>query len=64
MKSAEAIQTALDLPVDLKHRKIRVNVISPGPIDTPIFSAAGKGEVTNIKHDVINNLRFRSVISE
>jgi NAD(P)-dependent dehydrogenase (short-subunit alcohol dehydrogenase family) len=24
--------------VDLKHRKIRVNAISPGPIDTPIFS--------------------------
>ena len=23
---------------DLKHRKIRVNAISPGPIDTPIFS--------------------------
>lgn len=23
--------------VDLKHRKIRVNAISPGPIDTPIF---------------------------
>jgi NAD(P)-dependent dehydrogenase (short-subunit alcohol dehydrogenase family) len=26
--------------VDLKQRKIRVNVISPGPIDTPIFSSA------------------------
>jgi NAD(P)-dependent dehydrogenase (short-subunit alcohol dehydrogenase family) len=26
--------------VDLKHRKIRVNAISPGPIDTPIFSSA------------------------
>jgi NAD(P)-dependent dehydrogenase (short-subunit alcohol dehydrogenase family) len=25
--------------VDLKHRKIRVNAISPGPIDTPIFSS-------------------------
>jgi NAD(P)-dependent dehydrogenase (short-subunit alcohol dehydrogenase family) len=24
--------------VELKHRKIRVNAISPGPIDTPIFS--------------------------
>lgn len=23
--------------VDLRHRKIRVNAISPGPIDTPIF---------------------------
>jgi NAD(P)-dependent dehydrogenase (short-subunit alcohol dehydrogenase family) len=26
--------------VDLKQRKIRVNAISPGPIDTPIFSTA------------------------
>ena len=25
--------------VDLKHRKIRVNTISPGPIDTPIFDS-------------------------
>lgn len=25
--------------VDLKHRKIRVNAISPGPIDTPGFSS-------------------------
>ena len=27
--------------VDLKQRKIRVNAISPGPIDTPIFSTRG-----------------------
>jgi len=26
---------------DLKHRKLRVNVISPGPIETPIFHKAG-----------------------
>jgi NAD(P)-dependent dehydrogenase (short-subunit alcohol dehydrogenase family) len=26
---------------DLRHRKIRVNVISPGPIETPIFNKAG-----------------------
>jgi NAD(P)-dependent dehydrogenase (short-subunit alcohol dehydrogenase family) len=26
---------------DLRHRKIRVNAISPGPIETPIFSKAG-----------------------
>jgi NAD(P)-dependent dehydrogenase (short-subunit alcohol dehydrogenase family) len=26
---------------DLKQRKIRVNVISPGPIETPIFNKAG-----------------------
>jgi len=29
---------------DLKARKIRVNVISPGPIDTPIFGKAGLTE--------------------
>jgi NAD(P)-dependent dehydrogenase (short-subunit alcohol dehydrogenase family) len=26
---------------DLRHRKIRVNVISPGPTETPIFNKAG-----------------------
>jgi NAD(P)-dependent dehydrogenase (short-subunit alcohol dehydrogenase family) len=26
---------------DLKHRKIRVNVLSPGPIETPIFHKGG-----------------------
>jgi NAD(P)-dependent dehydrogenase (short-subunit alcohol dehydrogenase family) len=30
--------------VDLKHRKIRVNVISPGPIDTPMFSSVVQSE--------------------
>jgi NAD(P)-dependent dehydrogenase (short-subunit alcohol dehydrogenase family) len=30
--------------VDLKHGKIRVNAISPGPIDTPIFSSAKQSE--------------------
>ncbi len=29
---------------DLKQRKIRVNVISPGPIDTPIFNTMGLTE--------------------
>jgi NAD(P)-dependent dehydrogenase (short-subunit alcohol dehydrogenase family) len=29
---------------DLKDRKIRVNVISPGPIDTPIFESLGTEE--------------------
>jgi NAD(P)-dependent dehydrogenase (short-subunit alcohol dehydrogenase family) len=27
---------------DLRHRQIRVNVISPGPIETPIFHKAGR----------------------
>ncbi len=30
--------------VDLKHRKIRVNAISPGPIDTSIFNSAVQTE--------------------
>jgi NAD(P)-dependent dehydrogenase (short-subunit alcohol dehydrogenase family) len=30
--------------VDLKHRNIRVNVVSPGPINTPIFRSAGQNE--------------------
>jgi NAD(P)-dependent dehydrogenase (short-subunit alcohol dehydrogenase family) len=30
--------------VELKHRKIRVNAISPGPIHTPIFSSAVQNE--------------------
>jgi NAD(P)-dependent dehydrogenase (short-subunit alcohol dehydrogenase family) len=30
--------------VDLKHRKIRVNAISPGPIDTPGASSLVQGE--------------------
>ena len=29
--------------VELKHRKIRVNAISPGPIDTPGLSAGFSG---------------------
>src|SRR6266498_1003655 len=30
--------------VELKHRKIRVNTISPGPIDTPIFNGLAQSE--------------------
>ena len=30
--------------VDLKHRKIRVNAISPGPIDTPMTRSMIQGE--------------------
>jgi len=30
--------------VELKHRKIRVNAVSPGPIDTPIFNGLAQSE--------------------
>jgi NAD(P)-dependent dehydrogenase (short-subunit alcohol dehydrogenase family) len=41
--------------VDLKHRKIRVNTISPGPIDTPMFSSLGSGEqVEQLKTSVLS----------
>lgn len=30
--------------VDLKRRKIRVNAVSPGPIDTPMFRSTGQNE--------------------
>jgi NAD(P)-dependent dehydrogenase (short-subunit alcohol dehydrogenase family) len=30
--------------MDLRHRKIRVNTISPGPIETPSFDKSGKRE--------------------
>jgi NAD(P)-dependent dehydrogenase (short-subunit alcohol dehydrogenase family) len=34
--------------VDLKHRKIRVNAISPGPIDTPMSSGADEQLMTSV----------------
>ncbi|MGC1478223.1 MAG: SDR family oxidoreductase, partial [Terriglobales bacterium] len=41
--------------VDLKDRKIRVNVISPGPIDTPILDGLGEntGQTQEIKKGLI-----------
>jgi NAD(P)-dependent dehydrogenase (short-subunit alcohol dehydrogenase family) len=41
--------------VDLKHRKIRINAISPGPIDTPIFysSTLTEEEVNQIKASLV-----------
>ena len=37
--------------MDLKARNIRVNAVSPGPIDTPIFNTLGRTEkeVADIK---------------
>ncbi|MFL5815511.1 MAG: SDR family NAD(P)-dependent oxidoreductase [Bdellovibrionia bacterium] len=39
--------------LDLKPRKIRVNVLSPGPIDTPIFSGLGDPEKIKQFKDMI-----------
>ena len=41
--------------VDLKHRKIRVNTISPGPIDTPIFDniSQTEEEINQIKANLV-----------
>jgi NAD(P)-dependent dehydrogenase (short-subunit alcohol dehydrogenase family) len=41
--------------VDLKHRKIRVNAISPGPIDTPILNSAvqTEEEIEQIKASLV-----------
>jgi NAD(P)-dependent dehydrogenase (short-subunit alcohol dehydrogenase family) len=41
--------------VELKHRKIRVNAISPGPIDTPIFSSVIQSEeqIEQIKTNLV-----------
>jgi NAD(P)-dependent dehydrogenase (short-subunit alcohol dehydrogenase family) len=41
--------------VDLKHRKIRVNAISPGPINTPIFNSLARTEeeIKQIKANLV-----------
>jgi NAD(P)-dependent dehydrogenase (short-subunit alcohol dehydrogenase family) len=42
--------------VDLKHRKIRVNVISPGPIDTPMFGSVVQSEeqIEQFKRSIVS----------
>jgi NAD(P)-dependent dehydrogenase (short-subunit alcohol dehydrogenase family) len=44
--------------VDLRHRKIRVNAISPGPIDTPIFSNLLQNEEQSeqFKKNIVNTV--------
>jgi NAD(P)-dependent dehydrogenase (short-subunit alcohol dehydrogenase family) len=43
---------------ELKHRKIRINAISPGPIDTPAFNglAQTKEEVEQIKTNLVTKV--------
>ena len=44
--------------VDLRHRKIRVNAISPGPIDTPIFDNLMQNEEQRekFKKNIVNTV--------
>jgi NAD(P)-dependent dehydrogenase (short-subunit alcohol dehydrogenase family) len=42
---------------DLRDRRIRVNVLSPGHIDTPILEVLGQGEaLTRVKKEMANNV--------
>jgi NAD(P)-dependent dehydrogenase (short-subunit alcohol dehydrogenase family) len=42
---------------DLRDRRIRVNVLSPGHIDTPILEALGQGEaLIRVKKEMANNV--------
>ena len=44
--------------IDLKPRKIRVNAISPGPIDTPIFNGLNqsKEEIEQLKKSLVTSV--------
>jgi NAD(P)-dependent dehydrogenase (short-subunit alcohol dehydrogenase family) len=46
--------------LDLKHRKIRVNAVSPGPITTPMATSMGmgyeRGQVEQWKKSVVNTV--------
>ena len=44
--------------VDLKHRKIRVNAVNPGPIDTPIFNGLNQSEeeIEQLKKSLITSV--------
>jgi NAD(P)-dependent dehydrogenase (short-subunit alcohol dehydrogenase family) len=51
--------------VDLKHRKIRVNAVSPGMISTPMLSGQGMGlseeQVEQFKKNVLNSVPLNRV---
>jgi NAD(P)-dependent dehydrogenase (short-subunit alcohol dehydrogenase family) len=51
--------------VDLKHRKIRVNAVSPGMISTPMLSGQGMGlseeQVEQFKTNILNTVPLRRV---
>ena len=44
--------------LDLKDRKIRVNALSPGPIDTPIWPSLGRtaGELEELKNRLLGSV--------
>ena len=44
--------------VELKHRKIRVNAISPGPIDTPVFNGLAQTEeqIEQFKTSIVSSV--------
>jgi NAD(P)-dependent dehydrogenase (short-subunit alcohol dehydrogenase family) len=47
--------------VDLRHRKIRVNAISPGPIDTPAFNdlMLHEEQSRQLKKSIVSNVPLR-----
>jgi NAD(P)-dependent dehydrogenase (short-subunit alcohol dehydrogenase family) len=49
--------------VELKDRKIRVNAISPGPMDTPAFNglAHSKEQIEQIKAKLVSNVPLRRI---
>ena len=51
--------------VDLKHRKIRVNAVSPGMISTPMLSGHGMGlseeQVEQFKTNILNTVPLRRI---
>nr|WP_295866374.1 glucose 1-dehydrogenase [uncultured Chitinophaga sp.] len=53
---AAVISLAKGLSLDLLERKIRVNVISPGTIDTPVFNKFAPGEAEQIKQFWVNHI--------